>query len=99
MGSPLALWSLRYEKGELDAPIEFPGPGLAKRYPKVETEWVNLYEKDDIIAYPLRPLSDSYAKVVKEDRAVAVKGLPISMTPLIHPFATPDSHPRTSGLA
>ena len=67
-------------------PIDFPAPQLAEHYPDLEGQWVNIYEKDDIMAYPLRPLSDAYAGVVEEDRAVTVKGLPISMTPLVHPF-------------
>jgi len=41
MGSPMALWSLRY--GKFDSPI------------LVDT-WYNFLDKDDVMAYPLEPL-------------------------------------------
>ncbi len=85
MGSPLALWSLRYPKATLDRPIEFPGAKVPARYPDLEGEWVNFYDKDDLAAYPLGVLSEEYAATVT-DRDVTVRGLPISMTPLVHPF-------------
>ena len=40
MGSPMALWSLRYPEAVLDDPIR-----VAK--------WFNFWNKDDIISYPL----------------------------------------------
>ncbi|MFC5995712.1 hypothetical protein ACFQE5_15985 [Pseudonocardia hispaniensis] len=87
MGSPLALWSLRYPAAELDRPIAFPGSGLADRYPGLPGEWVNFYDADDVIAYPMRGLSPAYARVVTEDRAVSVHGWnPIFATPLAHPY-------------
>ena len=86
MGSPMALWSLRYDKAELDKPIDFPAPALADHHPKLQGEWVNIYEKDDVIAYPLRPLSDEYKRVVREDRSVRVKPPLLEFTPLVHPF-------------
>jgi hypothetical protein len=89
MGSPMALWSLRYPRAELNRPIRFPARRLSDRYPGLATEWVNFVDQDDVIAYPLRPLSEAYAKVVSQDRPVSVKrftGLPASLTPLVHPF-------------
>lgn len=88
MGSPLALWSLRYQKStrKMSKPIAFPGRRVAKNFPDLATEWVNFYDKDDIIAYPLRGLSDHYAATVTEDRAVDVREFPVSQTPLTHPF-------------
>ena len=89
LGSPMALWSLRYAKAELNKPIDFPAVKLADHHRPLDTEWVNFFDADDVIAYPLRPLSKAYAKVVCEDRAVSVKrlsGLPASLTPLIHPY-------------
>ena len=83
MGSPMALFGLRYPDARLDRPIAFPGALAARDWPSL-AEWVNLYDKDDIIAYPLRPLSCEYEAVVKEDRAVEVKGLPVAATPLVH---------------
>jgi hypothetical protein len=88
MGSPLALWSLRYSPGKkkMSKPIAFPGRKTAERYPTLATEWVNIYEKDDIIAYPLRVLSEEYADTVSEDREVEVGDRPVTWTPLTHSF-------------
>jgi hypothetical protein len=33
-------------------------------------QWYNLYDKNDILGWPLRPLSDSYSSVVTADMAV-----------------------------
>lgn len=86
MGSPLALWSLRYADGDMAKPIDVPGTGLADRHPDLGGEWVNLYEKDDVMAYPLRPLGPAYQQVVTEDREISLLGFPVSATPLVHPF-------------
>lgn len=86
MGSPLALWSLRYPEARLDRPIDFPPERLAALHPSLAAEWVNFVSSTDVIAYPLRPLGAAYEKVVKEDRIGAFGGLPVSLTPASHPF-------------
>ena len=48
----------------------------AFKKPNREFLWHNYYDKDDILGWPLRPLSDSYRKLVKQDIAVNT-GLPI----------------------
>lgn len=86
MGSPLALWSLRYPKAELARPIDVPGKQIVDQYPDIQSEWVNVYDKSDVMAYPLKPLSVEYDHAVTEDRAVSLKGFPVAVTPLVHPF-------------
>jgi hypothetical protein len=94
MGSPMALWSLRYPDAELDRPITVPGADVGRCHPDLSTEWVNLYSKDDLISYPLRALGPEYEQMVTEDRAVSPIGLPCELpirlpvpgTPLGHPF-------------
>ena len=39
LGSPLALWSLRYR--EFGRPVNVPSPHLAGLYPQISGEWVN----------------------------------------------------------
>ncbi len=77
MGSPLALWSLLHrgddtpENPDFGTPIDVPAPNYihaAKGYPQ---EWINLYDKDDVIAYPLANLNEQYAKRVT-DRQIEV---------------------------
>lgn len=84
LGSPMALWSLRYPDGELGRPIRLPGAG--DYHPSLRGEWVNVYSKYDIFAYPLRSLGTAYARVVTEDRSVRLGRWPLSVTPLVHPY-------------
>lgn len=82
MGSPLALWSMRYH--EFGRPIRFPDPLAASYYPALRSEWINFYDDDDIVAYPLRTLNDAYNQVVTADMAINVGGPATSWTPLSH---------------
>lgn len=45
--------------------------------------WFNMYDKDDVLGYPLAPLSPEYGALV-EDRAVGVGGLLTGWNPLSH---------------
>lgn len=69
MGSPIALWSIGYD--EFDHPIQIPNNGFKKLYPDVG-EWINFYDKDDIIAYPLGRV---YGEGVVKDKQVNAGGL------------------------
>ena len=84
LGSPLALWAQRHPGfGE---PVRVPHPDLARHHPRVEGAWVNVWDPDDVIAAPLRPLNASYERMVTEDRAVAVGPGWLGWSPLAHPF-------------
>jgi hypothetical protein len=82
MGSPIALWGIRYPR--FGDPIRFPPRGLARHHPGVEAEWINLYDPDDVIAYPLRSLCARYRSAVTEDRRVDVGSIFARWTPLSH---------------
>lgn len=82
LGTTLPLWSLRYE--EFDAPINIPSKKLQDYYKGLDGEWLNFYDKDDVLAYPLRPVSKAYETAVKEDRAVNIGGLLEFWNPLSH---------------
>jgi hypothetical protein len=90
LGSPMALWSLRYANAALDRPLLVPDPGLASHHAGLGGEWVNFHDADDILAWPLAPLSDAYREQVK-DQAVSVTGPLFSWTPLVHPFYWSDA--------
>jgi len=47
-------------------------------------KWVNLYDKDDIMGYPLKPISESYADAVDEDVEVNTGSWWSSWNPLSH---------------
>jgi len=82
LGSPIAIWSLRYPN--FGVPIEVPSPGLSKHYPDLAGEWVNYYDEDDVIAYPLKTLNEAYRKVIKADREINAGGLLSSWNPVSH---------------
>jgi len=82
MGSPIALWSLRYPG--FGVPLPFPPRALAGIHPAIEPRWVNVYDPDDVIGYPLRSLNPRYAAFVTEDRPVEVGSWLTGWNPLSH---------------
>lgn len=82
LGSPIALWSLRYT--DFGTPLRVPAPTLEKHWPALEGEWINYFDKNDVIAYPLKTVNGSYATAVKEDRAVSVGNIFTTLTPFCH---------------
>lgn len=82
LGSPLALWSLRY--ADFGAPLTVPAPALGIHWPGLRGEWINYFDKNDVIAYPLKTINEAYAAAVKEDRAVSVGNIFTALTPFCH---------------
>lgn len=82
MGNPQALWALRCPDGQMSRPVRLPAPA----HPDLAPEWVNIYSRQDVLAYPLRPLGQEYAQAVDEDRAVRLLSFPLSWTPFVHPY-------------
>ena len=84
MGSPIAIWSLRYENPDYGKPIAVPAPDLKNRYPNLRCGWVNIFDEDDVIGYPLKNLNDEYRNAILEDKRVNAGGLLSSWNPLSH---------------
>lgn len=82
LGSPIALWTMRYM--DFGAPITVPSKFIEKRYPNLRGEWLNFYDKDDVLAYPLKGINEAYHDAVTEDVAVNVGGLLTGWNPLSH---------------
>lgn len=84
MGSPIALWSLRYD--DFGRPLTMPPAALAQHHPKLVplAAWDNFYDPDDIIGYPLKSLNDTYAEVVTRDLTINAGGLLTSWNPASH---------------
>lgn len=82
LGSPIALWSLRYE--DFGKPIQFPTIAFKQHYPDLHHEWVNFYDKHDVIGFPLKSLNDDYGKMVTADHQVNVGNIIQSWNPLSH---------------
>jgi hypothetical protein len=64
-------------------PIDFPGPRLDKATAKL-ARWYNYFDSDDVLGYPLKPLSVAYSRVVDADIEVNVGGLLSSWNPISH---------------
>lgn len=82
LGSPMALWSMRYI--DFGSPVTVPVPEMEMHYQGLKGEWLNFYDKDDVLAYPLKGLNDAYNRAVTEDVAVNAGGLLTSWNPLSH---------------
>jgi len=82
LGSPIAIWSLRYR--DFGVPIRVPSPGLARLHRGLKGEWVNYYDEDDVIGYPLKTLNGAYRRAVKADRGVNAGGLLSAWNPASH---------------
>jgi len=81
MGSPIGIWSLRYENPDFGVPIRVPAPAFARSRPGIRCGWVNLYDEDDVIGYPLKGL---YPDAILADVRVNVGNLLSSWNPLSH---------------
>lgn len=82
LGSPIALWSLRYRN--FGKPIAIPAPEFTNHYPDLQCAWMNYYDKDDLIGFPLRDLNPAYSRAVSADKQVNVGSILESWNPLSH---------------
>lgn len=46
--------------------------------------WLNFFDPDDVLGYPLKPLSPEYRRAVSRDIAINVGGIAASWNPLSH---------------
>jgi hypothetical protein len=63
--------------------IEFPAPGLPEKLRK-RAKWLNFYDSDDVLGWPLKPLSLSYNDAVSEDIEVSVGNILTAWNPANH---------------
>ncbi|WP_426449557.1 chemotaxis protein [Paenibacillus sp. S-38] len=82
IGTTLPLWSLRYRN--FNRPISVPSRRLHSLHPAVAGEWVNFYDKDDILGYPLRSIDPAYEEAVREDYEVRISDWLRGWNPLCH---------------
>lgn len=52
--------------------------------PSADFRWINYYDKDDILGWPLKPLSNSYNAVVEDDIEINVGSWLSSWNPVSH---------------
>jgi len=79
-GCNIPLFTFCYKQIE---PITFPSPRLPPDI-KSLARWYNFFDADDVLGYPLKPVSTSYARVVDADIQVNVGSLLTSWNPASH---------------
>lgn len=82
LGNPMALWSLRHR--HFDRPVAVPSPQFMQFYPNVEGEWINFYDKEDLLSYPLKPLNEAYNRAVSAEKEVEAGNLFEFWNPVSH---------------
>jgi len=86
LGSPLALYAVQYDRLEDFRPIDVPAPGV----------WLNVYDPQDILGFPLKPLhgpGGQFDQAVRADIRLNAGSVfnPLSWTPLSHEYYWNDS--------
>ena len=79
-GCNIPLFTFAYE--EVRA-IRFP-PRQLSPVLKTLARWNNYYDPDDVLGYPLRPISASYRETVNKDIAINVGSILSSWNPMSH---------------
>ena len=79
-GSTLPLFCLALDT---IVPIKFPGPGLSPAGQKAAS-WLNFFDRDDVLGYPLRDTGYGYEHTVNADLEVDAGSSLVSWTPLSH---------------
>ena len=64
---------------------------IDKPDPLRDFDWINFYDRDDVLGWPLKPLSPSYKALVTEDVDITVGSLLTSFTPFSHLFYWDDA--------
>jgi hypothetical protein len=82
-GNPMALYSLKPNSAGLGEPINIVGEALEPDLKK-RAKWYNFYDKDDIVAYPLKGISDEFNQYVHEDLEINVGSATTSWNPACH---------------
>ena len=64
-------------------PFTFPGSALSAN-DQQKAQWLNFFDPDDVLGYPLKPINAAYDAVVDADIAINVGGWAASWNPLSH---------------
>ncbi|MFQ5488293.1 MAG: hypothetical protein ACE5ET_07630, partial [Gammaproteobacteria bacterium] len=79
-GCNIPFFTFAYKKV---VPIEFPPRRLSADL-KRKAKWLNFYDPDDVLGYPLKPISPEYRRVVTKDISINVGGILSSWNPMAH---------------
>jgi len=82
-GNPQGIYTMKGACSELGHSCNIVGEALPKDLAK-RAKWYNFYDKDDIVAYPLKGLSDEFEKNVDGDFEINVGSPTTSWNPACH---------------
>jgi len=82
-GNPMGMFSLESANSELGLSCNIVGEKLNEDLQK-RARWYNFYDKDDIIAYPLKGLSEEFNANVHGDFEINVGSAATSWNPACH---------------
>ena len=80
-GSTIPLFALAHKNPK---PIRFPGKAIVRRNMKEKAKWLNFFDPDDVLGYPLKPINKNYDRAVDKDIEINVGGISTSWNPLSH---------------
>lgn len=69
LGTQIPLWSLSH--ANFGEPVQIPSPQLNNHYSGLTGEWLNFYDKDDVLGFPLQNINEAYSKVVQDKKVNA----------------------------
>jgi hypothetical protein len=85
-GSNIPLFTFAYPP-ERVKPVHFPGPALSPEQVR-EPWWMNFYDRDDVLGFPLAPVAPAYRDLAERGELVDIEmnsgGLLTSWNPLSH---------------
>jgi hypothetical protein len=81
-GCNIPFFVFAYAKKDIK-PIRFPGEALPQAV-KDKAKWLNFFDPDDVLGYPLKPINQAYNKVVDRDIPINVGGFLTSWNPASH---------------
>lgn len=81
-GCNIPFFALAYRKSDIK-PIEFPGSRLLPA-DRDKARWLNFYDPDDVLGYPLRAINGEYSKTVDRDIPINVGGVFATWNPMSH---------------
>ena len=81
-GCNIPFFVFAYAKKDIK-PIKFPGRALPPTVCQ-KAKWLNFFDPDDVLGYPLKPINQAYNKVVDRDIPINVGSILTSWNPMSH---------------
>lgn len=81
-GSQIPFWAMRFKN--FGQPIQVPSTALLEHHPLAKGEWINFYDRDDLLGYPIKNINEDYQIAVTKEKEVSVGNILTGWNPLSH---------------